>query len=113
MPVILATWKAKIGRIEVGGQPREKVIETPFQTIAEHSVMHRSPPLCGRLRSGGSRFQVSMGKKVCKTPSQPKTKNKTKKTAHSYHLSNGGKCKLGGSRSNLAWTQSETPPSPK
>jgi hypothetical protein len=29
-PIILATWKAKIGRIVVLSQPRQKVFETPI-----------------------------------------------------------------------------------
>jgi hypothetical protein len=33
MPVILATSKAKIRSIVVGGQPRQKVCENPYQTI--------------------------------------------------------------------------------
>jgi hypothetical protein len=29
MPVILDTWEARIGKIEVQGQPRQIVLETP------------------------------------------------------------------------------------
>jgi hypothetical protein len=35
MPVILATWKAEIRRIEVRGQPREIVHETPPASISK------------------------------------------------------------------------------
>jgi hypothetical protein len=33
MTVILATWEAEMGRIEVGGQPGQKVHEIPSQPI--------------------------------------------------------------------------------
>jgi hypothetical protein len=33
MPVFLATWEAKVERIRVGGQTRQKVHEIPSQPI--------------------------------------------------------------------------------
>jgi hypothetical protein len=40
-PIILATWEAEIGRIIVGGQPRQKVNETPSQL---GTVVHTCHP---------------------------------------------------------------------
>jgi hypothetical protein len=34
MPIFLASWEVEIYWIVVGGQPREKVYETPYQPIA-------------------------------------------------------------------------------
>jgi hypothetical protein len=33
MPIILATWEADIGRIEVQDQPRQIVLKTPISKI--------------------------------------------------------------------------------
>jgi hypothetical protein len=43
MPIILATREAEIGRMVVRGQPKQKVHESPSQTIAGYSDM--CPPL--------------------------------------------------------------------
>jgi hypothetical protein len=67
MPVILATWLTRNGRITVQGQSGEIVYETPFQPIAGHSGSFLS---CRRLRSGELWFEASLGKKVCETSSQ-------------------------------------------
>jgi hypothetical protein len=34
--IILATWKAKIGRITIPGQTRQKVHKTPCQPMSEY-----------------------------------------------------------------------------
>jgi hypothetical protein len=64
MPVIPATWEAKIGRMVVLGQPRQGVHKTPSQPIAESGDgVYLSSKLCKRLRLGWW-FQASLGKKI-------------------------------------------------
>jgi hypothetical protein len=76
LPVILATWKAEIGRIVVTGQPEQKVNRTPYQPISGHSGVCLFAQLHRRLGWGRSWFQAILGKKkkkiVCETPSQQK-----------------------------------------
>jgi hypothetical protein len=55
------------------------------------------------LRAEGLRFQASMGKKDCETPSQWK---KLGMVVSTYHLSNGRKLKIGGSQ---AWAKKGDP----
>jgi hypothetical protein len=42
MPIILATWEMEIKRIAVGGQPQQKVLETPSQSIARYTLVSSS-----------------------------------------------------------------------
>jgi hypothetical protein len=48
IPIISVIWKVEIRRIEVQGQPRQKVLKTPSQPIkAGHGGTHLSSQLCG------------------------------------------------------------------
>jgi hypothetical protein len=50
-PVVLATWEAKIERIVVPHQPRQKVCETPSQSKLGSVVCTCHAKLCRRLKS--------------------------------------------------------------
>jgi hypothetical protein len=39
-PVILATWEAEVRRIKVQSKPRQKILKTLSQPIAEHGGAH-------------------------------------------------------------------------
>jgi hypothetical protein len=59
MPVIPATQKVEIGRIAVGGQPRQKAQETPLnQEKARHGVMHLSSQYANSVKR---RVEVQAG----------------------------------------------------
>jgi hypothetical protein len=49
-PVILAAWKAEIGRITIRGQSKQKVYMTPSQQMAKHSGVCLSS---GEAQTGG------------------------------------------------------------
>jgi hypothetical protein len=57
--------EAEIRRIIVQGHPRQKVHETPFQPIAEHSGLYLMFQLCGESQIGfaGENFP-NLGEKV-------------------------------------------------
>jgi hypothetical protein len=61
IPVILATWEAKIRRIVVLYQPGQKFMRSHLNQW--HGSMCLSSQLHRRLRSGDLRFQASLGKK--------------------------------------------------
>jgi hypothetical protein len=71
MPVILATWEAKIRRIIVQGQPRQKVHKTSSQPIkAGRGDMHLSSQLHETCKQGscgpgwpGHKREILYGKK--------------------------------------------------
>jgi hypothetical protein len=68
--LILATWEAEMERIEVGGQPRQKVLETPSQPMARHSGIHLSSQVTDETEIGRIMVPGQTKQKVCKTPSQ-------------------------------------------
>jgi hypothetical protein len=76
--------------------------ETSGWTLRAHTCHLKLP---GKLRLGRSQFEVSSGKKVCKTPSQQK---KLGIVARACHPSNNRKLKIGGSLSTPAWAKSKT-----
>jgi aspartyl aminopeptidase len=65
---LIALWEAKIGRIRVPAQHRQKIRETPSHPIAGYGGVYLSSWLCRRLSSGGLCFKVSPGKKIHETP---------------------------------------------
>jgi hypothetical protein len=94
MSIFLATWRAEIRRIMVQDHTRQKVSETPSQSISGCSGLtfltpeSRSIMVPGQLR----------GKKICKIPSQWKKADS----------SDFRKCKIGRSWSKLARAKSKT-----
>jgi hypothetical protein len=48
MPVILPLRKVEIGRIEIQGEPKQKVIETPFQQRSQEWWCTLTVPPCRR-----------------------------------------------------------------
>jgi hypothetical protein len=74
------------------------------QRNCQAPVVHACHPnLCRRLRSTGSQQQGQCWQKIFKT-----SISMGKKKIRHCHLSDGGKLKMGGSWSRLAWTTSET-----
>jgi hypothetical protein len=63
-PIILAIQEAKIGRIVVGGQPKQKVSKTPSQP--KSCVWWCTPviPAPGEAQVGGSQSRPALGKNV-------------------------------------------------
>jgi hypothetical protein len=62
MPIILVTWEAGIGKIEILGQPGQKVREiSPQQTHIKHSVMVYG---YGPSYEGGISRRIAPGKKL-------------------------------------------------
>jgi hypothetical protein len=88
---LIALWEAKIGRIRVPAQHRQKIRETPSHPIAGYGGVYLSSWLRRRLRSGGLCFKVSPGKKIHETP--PSQQKKLGMVAHVCQPSYGKKHK--------------------
>jgi hypothetical protein len=70
-PVILATWEPEIGRITIGGQPRKKGCESPFQPwMGAGGVCH--PKLCQEAQRGETQSQTSLGSETLSPKTQAK-----------------------------------------
>jgi hypothetical protein len=83
-----------------GGQPRQIVLDTPSQPIAECHGCH--PKLHRRLTLGGSWFQASLGKKFSRLHLNGK---RLDVVAGACHPSYSKKLNIGGSWSRPAWAK--------
>jgi hypothetical protein len=102
MPTILASLEAEIGRIMARDQPWSLNQQLSTGAHAYHPKLHK------RVRSEGSQFQDSPGKKVSKTLPSTSTEKKVGVVACTCHPSYSRKHKIGESQSRPAWTKSKT-----
>jgi hypothetical protein len=76
MPVIPATQEVEIGKIEVQGQPMQKVSETPPISMNKPGVVHIcNPNYVGGIGGSGSR-PILGKKKKCKPLPEKELKQK-------------------------------------